>query len=383
MPAPSDTVKLEVGGLVFGGWLSVGISAGLDRAARDFSLGITDRWPGEGVALVSRRVKAGDSCRLWIGDDLVLTGFVDATPIEYDDKEIKLSVRGRSKTADLVDCAASSSPGQWTNRRVEQIAADLAGVYGVEVVTSADTGPAVPDHQIQPGETVMGSLGRLLTARQLLATDDAQGRLVLCRAGSARAGGRLAVGDNILTGSADLDWIDRFRHYIVRGQSAGSDLAFGAAVAGLEGSATDPGVARNRVLVLAADGNGDTGSCRQTALWEAAHRAAKSYQTSYTVQGWRAEDGRLWQPGQSVPVSDPIIGFDLEMLIGEVIYSLTEADGTRATLLVAPKAAWELAPQVPEAGLSGAALGAEIVKFEVPGDGGKAAPASKPTIVKF
>ncbi|CCG42190.1 phage baseplate assembly protein [Magnetospirillum molischianum] len=381
MPAPSDTVRLEVGGELFGGWLSVGISAGLDRAARDFSLGVTDRWPGEGVALVSRRVKAGDLCRLWIGDDLVLTGFVDATPIEYDDKEITLSVRGRSKTADLVDCAALSSPGQWTNRRVEQIAADLAKVYGVSVVTAVDTGAVVSDHQIQPGETVMGSIDRLLTLRQLLATDDAQGRLVLCRAGSARAGGALVVGDNILTGSADLDWTDRFKHYIVRGQSAGSDLSFGAAVAGLEGSATDKAVGRNRVMVLSADGNGDTQSCRQTALWEAAHRAAKSYETSYTVQGWRAADGRLWQPGQMVRVKDPIIGFDLDLLIGEVIYSLTEADGTRATLLVAPKAAWELAPQVPEAGLSGQAKGAEMVTFAAPSH--QASSASKPTIVKF
>ena len=51
-----------------------------------------------------RRIRPGDLCQVFIGNDLVLTGFVDATPIRYDGNAVGVGVKGRSKTADLVDC---------------------------------------------------------------------------------------------------------------------------------------------------------------------------------------------------------------------------------------------------------------------------------------
>lgn len=47
---------------------------------------------------------SGDEIQLTIGDDLVLTGFIDSTPISYNGTSVTASVVGRSKTEDLVDC---------------------------------------------------------------------------------------------------------------------------------------------------------------------------------------------------------------------------------------------------------------------------------------
>lgn len=75
---------------------------------------------------------------------------------------------------------------------------------------------------------------------------------------------------------------------------------------------------------------------------------ARAYQATYVVQGWRQRNGQLWLPNMRVQVRDPIIGFDMEMLIAEVEYLQGET-GTTATLTVAPVAAFELLPEVPKA----------------------------------
>lgn len=378
-----NRVRLLVNGTDFGGWKSVGIAAGIDRQARDFDLSVTDRWPGSDVP---RRIAPGDACQVFIGADLVLTGYVDGTPISYDAKSVTVGVKGRSKTADLVDCSAIHEPGQFKGRKVEQIAAELAAPYGVAVVAAVDTGAAIADHQIQQGESVFESIDRMLKLRALLSTDDADGRLVLTRAGSARAATDLVVGENLLTGSASLDCKDRFSEYRIKGQrtadgagdedeDAGDDgggpdigafTADAAATSQVAAVHADTGIKRKRVLVIVADGQPDGGTARERARWEAAHRAGKSFETSYTVQGWRQADGRLWVPNELVRVRDPIIGFDLEMLISAVSYSLSES-GSVTTLTVAPKAAYELLPETPQAkgkGKTGATLTPPIVEFD-------------------
>jgi len=80
MNNPANVVRLLVNGQEYGGWKSVRISAGIEHQARDFDLEVTDRWPGQST--IPRRIQPGDSCQVFIGQDLVLTGYVDSTPIE-------------------------------------------------------------------------------------------------------------------------------------------------------------------------------------------------------------------------------------------------------------------------------------------------------------
>ena len=333
----NNAVRLVVSGQDYGGWKEVSITAGIERQARDFTLSVTDRWPG--ATDIPRRIRPGDLCEVFIGADKVLTGYVDGTPISYDARQVTVGVKGRSKTADLVDCSAINSPGQWRGQKLERIAADLAAPYGIQVVTETPTGAAIADHQIQQGETVFESIDRMLRLRQLLATDDEHGRLVFIEAGKTRAATALVMGGedgNVLTADAPLDYKDRFSEYVCKGQRTGDDYAFAAAVS--EGTATlaDSAIQRRRVLVIKQSGQADEGTCRDRVEYERAHRAAKSLATTYTVAGWRQADGSLWRMNQIVRVKDGIVGFDQDLLIVEVEYKLSEA-GMLCTLKVGPK----------------------------------------------
>lgn len=356
----SDAVTLRVNGLDFGGWKEVEISAGIERQARDFTLSVTDRWPG--ATDIPRRIKQGDLCEVYIGADKLLTGHVDATPIRYDGKSVSVGVKGRSKTADLVDCSAVYKGGQWRNARIERIAADLAAPFGIEVIAEASTGAAIVEHQIDPGETVFECVDRLLTLRQLLATDDAEGRMVFINAGSGgSAATALKYGDNILSADAALDYKDVFASYTVNGQRAGTDEDYGEPASGATASAADASIARHRPLVIVQSGQVNAQICADRARFERVHRAAKALETTYVVQGWRQADGSLWLPNQLVRVIDPVIGFDTELLIVEATWRLSE-EGTTTALRVGPAAGYLPTPEAvkkDKAGKSGGNTWAE------------------------
>ncbi|CAG9172380.1 phage baseplate assembly protein [Cupriavidus respiraculi] len=328
-----NAVKLRVNGTDYGGWKEVEITAGIERQVRDFTLAVTDRWPGQ--TDVPRRIRPGDVCEVFIGSDRVLTGYVDATPIRYDGRQVSVGVKGRSKTQDLVDCAAMHKPGSWSGATVERIARDLASTYGIKVTSEVEPGKPL-SHVIEQGETVFESIDRLLRLRQLLATDDAEGRLVFIHVGSAgSAATALRHGENILGADASLDYKEVFSEYICKGQRAGNDEDFGAAVAEESAVITDATVRRRRVMLIKASGQADGGTAADRVKYERANRRAKAIATTYTVQGWRQADGSLWRHNQLVRVTDPVIGFDDQFVIAQITYRLSD-QGMVSLLQVGP-----------------------------------------------
>lgn len=381
-PDTANQVRLVVNGQEFGGWKSVRIEAGIERQARSFDLEVTDKWPGQ--TDIPRRIQPGDPCQLFIGQDLVMTGYVDATPIRYDGKSVGVGVKGRSKTADLVDCcpiesgkstapiagggtwadvigpdgktpnvikAPAIAANQWRNQKMEVIAAALAAPYGVRVIAEVDTGRVIPEHHVQVGETVFESIDRMMRLRHVLSTDNEKGDLVFIDVGSTgSASTALELGQNIMAGSSELDYKGVFSEYVVKGQRAGNDEQYGADVAEEEGdaqdyspatvlgdtaTATDARAKRRRILVLKQSGQADEGTCQDRAEYERAHRAAKALQTTYTVAGWRQANGSLWLPNLMVRVRDSLVGFDTQMVIAEVALSLKN-DGFLAEIKVGP-----------------------------------------------
>lgn len=337
---PRNRVRLRVNGVDYGGWRSVEISAGIERVARDFRLNVTDRWPGSGEHV--QRLRPFDRCEVWIGDSKVLTGSIDATPVSYDADQVTVSIAGRSITADLVDCAAINEPGQWRNLKLEAIVTALAKPYGIKVLVDTDTGAAIPDHQIQQGETAFESIDRLLKLRQVLAMDDSTGQLVLTRPNSERADDALVLGENVLSADAGFDFKDVYSQYKVKGQRAGTDEAYGADCSAVADE-MDENIPRRRVMIVRQQGQSDGGGCARRAQYERARRITKALEVTYTVQGWRQSSGKLWIPNQIVRIKDPVLRLERDVLIAEVTYRMDDS-GTVCTLRVGPPEGYEAEP---------------------------------------
>ncbi len=362
----SNEVEIRVGGKRYGGWKSVLITSSIDQVARAFALEVTENFPGN---TDFKALQTGELVQVFIGEDLVCTGYITSTPISYDGKTITVQVQGKSRTVDLVDCCppsaayaaptassnlwsevkgksgkAQASPSTaakpqttWKNLPAGRIIEELAKPYGITLTISGESNE-VKTHTVNPGETVFESIKRLITKDNLVLTDDEAGNLVLVEPGSAgQATDALELGGNILKASAKFDASARFSRYVALGQHAGTDEDFGRTAAEDKGVAADPEVKRFRLKVLKDSGQASLKTAGERVQFEANFQAAKFRAATYTVQGWRQSDGSLWRPNTTVLVRDQkLFPSGGTMLVVQVKLQLSSAGMTAELGLMPP-----------------------------------------------
>ncbi|RHW17208.1 hypothetical protein D1610_11710 [Sphingomonas gilva] len=332
-----DNVTLAIGGELHEGWTSCSVSRGIDAMVGSFSVTLATRWADRPERFA---LEAGAACEVRVGGETLITGWIDRLSPAFDARDHRITISGRDKACDLVDCSAIAKPGSWSNIALEALAAELARPFGVSVRATAPTGAPIRRFALQQGETVQAAIERLARYRGLLAVSAADGTVELITPAIAGAPvARLAEGDNIKVGAADHDVSERFSEYLAKGQASGDDFANGRTVASPSATATDPGVRRHRPLIVIGEDQSDAAGLQQRARWEATSRAGRAQPATVTVQGWRRPDGRLWAPNAIVDLQSPSLFMRGAMLIERV--DLTKGDaGTEAVLALVPPAAW-------------------------------------------
>jgi prophage tail gpP-like protein len=335
-------VTLTIAGTRYGGWKSLRCRRSLEEAAGAFELGVSEIWPEQSTP---REIRPFDACALSIDGEVVITGAVDAISTGMMARDHYFSVSGRDKSADLVDCSAVHGKGEWRNARLDQIARDLAATNGITVKVEADVGAVFPQWAIQEGETAFACIERAARMRGVLLLPDGAGGLVLGKAGTQRIGTALVLDGeetNVLECVVRNDATQRFQQYVVKGQRAGTDGAYGSSASAMKATASDAGVKRARTLVVVADDETDVAGLKKRAEWEATVRAARALTVDVTVQGW-SHPGGLWRMNRVVPLRAPALRIERDLLIRDVEYSL-DRGGTFTRMTLTPVEAYT--PQI-------------------------------------
>lgn len=366
-----DIPTLTVGGKIYRGWETLTISRAIDRMASHFNMTLNERWDPERVW----EIQPYDTAVVRIDDDVVLTGYIDSFDASVTPEQHIVSMAGRSKTEDVIDCTPDLPGGQFNGYALDQIARAIAAPFGVSVVVETDVGAAFPDATIQRHETGFQFLERLARLRSVLMTDDEQGRLVLTRAGSAQSGCNLVLGFNIKSLRVSCDTSRRFSEYRVRVQNgvetksrAGTVLKPIDAKSGPDttksvsaqrgtadddaetcdpvqtqastttaGVAYDRNVPRYRPHTIIAESALTASGAQARALWEAHYAYGRSINVTVTLTGWRKySDGKLWKINELVSVWAPQMQLDLELLIVGVTFGLDGRGGRLTTLRLGP-----------------------------------------------
>jgi prophage tail gpP-like protein len=326
---PVDPVTLRLAGVDWTFWKSCEISVQVDAVAGSFSIGAADPWSAGAQVLP---IAAGMECEVLIGDARVLTGYIDKVSPSFSASDHAISITGRSKSADLVDCSAVHKPGHWRGLTALELASVLAEPFGVSVIAMSDVGAPFPSFKLEQGETAFEALDRCLKQRELLACSYGNGGILLVRVGAWSSSTALVQGENILQASANYDMTDRFSEYLVQGQQPGNDKVYGEAAANVHAKTRDESVARYRPFILRSESAGDVAAARQRAAWERTVRAARSVTVSVTVQGFRMRDGGLWTENSLTEVDIPYLQIQQELLISQVTYR-RDAQGGSTTVM--------------------------------------------------
>lgn len=372
--AIAATVALTVDGEIHRGWRAAKVSLGLDAAAAEISLELAERWSGtQDAAQIRRSIRPGAAFSIALEGETVVEGFIDALEVTYDHAQHVLTITGRERTGDLVDCAAQvDGPHEFRSVGLEEAARRICQPFGIRVRAQGSMGAPFGRFAIQPGETAWETISRAARERAVIVTGDGLGTLLLTRAGEGgEAAGALRLGGedgNISRANGSFDFKERHSMVVVRGQSEGGGTADGIwdvtnpaqprLVEGGaqtmqrrgEGRATDPDVTRYRPRVVVSEGQAEGVSMQDRANWEVRVAAGKSRRVRYTVPGWRGRNGALWRPNTRVQVQDAYLDLDRELLISNVTYSLGLDGGTLTEIQVAPVDAYALIPERPQAG---------------------------------
>ncbi len=314
--------------------------------------------PGASVAAIQQ----GAPCQLAIDGEPVLVGYIDVAEGEWRADRLQAHVRGRDRTGDLVDCAATpNGPAEFRHVDLLHIAGAICAPFGIRVVAQTEIGAPFERLAIGPHETAMVAIEKAARQRAVLLVSDGVGGLLLTTGGRSAAPGNLIVGQGVLGARYRYDWTRRFSDVFVKGQAekaagrrgsapalthATAPLANGVAPslpadaeategAGIlmVGHAVDPAMTRWRPSVRMTRTQSGMSSVQVQAEWWVRVLRGESTLLSYTVPDWRGPNGSLWRPNQVVRVFDPYGGVDEPMLIRKVIFRLGD-DGARTEIEV-------------------------------------------------
>lgn len=330
--------ELKVSGALYGGWKTIRIERGMEQISGTFSLGLTDRWAGQ---TERRPIKAGQACQVLIDGITVITGYVDDVEPSYDAQQHGITVGGRDKTGDLVDCSAIHKSGEWAaGTKLLTVAQDVCAPFGISVIDRVGVGE-IPQKLDIDHRTAFEVLETAARMKAVLLVADGLGNLVITRASNKRISTALVEGKNILSASGAFSWKDRHSKYTVKAQAAPEeDEHVPQNHTYPSGAATDAVIDRYRPLIVLAEDQGNGVTLKQRAEWERNVRIGRGNRATVTVQGWKHAGG-LWEPNTLVHVRSPYLDVDADLLISTVTYLLDE-QGTRCELQLCMPEAFNL-----------------------------------------
>ncbi len=357
----TDDVRLVVDGRDLAGWTSVRVTRGIERCPNDFEIGLTNLQPREVDGIV---VHPGDACQLYLGKDLVISGYVDRVLPRITPHDHSIRVVGRGKCQDLVDCAARWPQMQIVNSDLFGIAATLAKPFGIGVQSLGDMGDTVRYFSIIYGTTAWEVIEEWCRIRKVLAFETPEGNLQLLNAGSERvplqgaadlfdaAASGFVEGVNVQSAEAEWSMDQRYSEYRCVRQSIETlmDLGDGG---NLIATYPDNAVTRYRPHDAIAELSTNQGldNAMDRAQWEASRRAGRSSAIRLTTDSWRDSAGALYAPGTTAPLSIPSLYKQEDLkgrqwVISEVVYRRDD-QGTTAEILMMPRQAFAPPPTLP------------------------------------
>jgi len=335
-----NDVTLLVNGTAIAGWTTIRVTRGVERIPADFDIGLTERYPHTADVLVME----GDPCVLAIGGDTVITGYVDRVSEQIDAHTHALSVAGRGKCEDLVDCSAVFDSFQFQNVSTAEIAAMLCEPFGISV-RPASQGIIHPQVCLNVGETPYSVIERLCKVAQLLCYENEYGDLVIGPVSTDEAAGGFALGVNVERAGYVRDISQRFSVYRVYPVGTGimNDLGLQPLAEYTVNDATMP---RYRPKAFIAE-TGDAGDVVSSAhaLWECNRRIGRGNLVTVTASTWRDSAGALYRPNTLAALSLPQLKLidGQKFTIGEITYR-RDMNGTGCDVTLMPPQAFQPEP---------------------------------------
>jgi prophage tail gpP-like protein len=358
--ATNDAIMITADGRKISAWKSIAITRSAEMFPNSFAFTMSEEFSNDPSKILINPGKG--ICQVFLGEDLVITGYVDRYTAAIRPGAHDVEITGRGLGEDLVDCSADltnpDSPifnGQISAANALDLAQKLCKLPGISVRSAvADLGRPIRLFQIYPGETPYELIERVGRYAGYLVYEDESGAVVLDRVGTLKMASGFAQGVNIEAASCSLSVDQRFSDYhVIWGTVNQLSEGTGVILPNQRATATDEAMKndlkRNRPRIIVStqiDGTPDGGPefALRMAIWEKTRRFGRSQAVQITCDSWRDSAGKLWQPNYLAPVHIPALKLvNTEWIIATVVYRKDQS-GTHADLTLMPPDAFSVQP---------------------------------------
>ena len=313
------SLSLLLGGNLYASWQSVRVEQNIDHLAHAFSFSAFVN-AKQGVP------EAGTLCQVRIGALPCLTGYIEKTSTKANSDGVAISVAGRSKTADIVDCSANTALPP--NAKLEEIAGMLCLPYGIGIITNTNTGAGFLTPRIQ-NDGIFPYLSKLAKQRSCILMTDAMGNLVITRTGAINTGATLTK-ENIKSIEVEKDISNRYSKYVIIGKSLMQKSVVGGAI--------DHEIKRTRIKQESIYSYDPT-ACIQKANWLKNRMLGESERIKVAVQGLEMTPGQSWQINTIINVSISEMNITGQYLIAKIELEASK-QGSQTTLYLKKQEAY-------------------------------------------
>lgn len=350
------SIRLEVNGVEYEKFTSASVEIRLDALSNAFSF--------TAVATGNSKppFKVGSACRILVGDDVVMTGYIEIIDGSYDSQSHSITYRGRDKTADVVDSNIASLSDFGTSISLKTVIEKVLNHIGatnikvIDNVKPKNFNPAATKLAPEPGDNAFNFIEKFARKRQVILTSDADGNIVIEKTPGAVMDTALqnflgASNNNIISASFSYDETGRYNVYKMTSGLNPSTLTgstSSADVVNQKSTIIDADIRTGRQLAFVPESSFSISEGDKRASWESRVRRARGQLYSVTVQGHKPEGlDELWQVNRVVAVIDDFADIRTGMLINSVVYNFDENSGSTTTLSLVAENAYNLEIQEP------------------------------------
>ncbi len=362
-------MKLEVNGVPYENFVSASVELRLDALSNTFSF--------EAVDTGELPFKGGESCKVLVDDEVVLTGFIEIVQGSYSARSHRILIQGRDKTGDLLD----STIGIISDIRapislksiIEKVILNLVdndeSKVNIFVIDNAEPelfnkaeDLIAPEH----GDNAFEFIEKLARKRQVLLSSNKDGDIVITQSSAEFINGRIqnilgSDTNNVVTASFSYDTTGRYNIYKLVSALNPSTLNFAgltdlAEVVNQSGGVPDSNIRLGRQLILVSEAASSNAQNKDRATWEANIRKARGRVYSAVINGYRDLDDNLWEINKLVPIIDSFAGITANMLINSIAFTFDDQNGRQTTMSFVDENAYTLILEEPKTEKIGAGL---------------------------
>lgn len=317
-------IDLKISGKKYSIWKSAKVNMSMERLAGSF-VGV---FPDSVLAEYNLEIFMGDEFTVGINDNILVTGYVDRIISRYamdddGDADINLTLVGRDKTADLIDCSFGEKINEYKGLSMLAIIKKLVAPFDISVVVDEGVGSQlekkVTTFKANEGDSPFDLITRICRDAGVLPLSYGDGYLTLTKAAASdKCVDTIVMGQNAFSVEMDNDNTDRYDEYIVKGQGISNDDITLQDYTACSGYCMDTIIERNRPKIFFSDTLTDSGRCADRAKWLMRVKAGRSRAYTYSVLGLVQSDGSCWYPNMLVSVIDDYHNLRDTMLIADV-----------------------------------------------------------------